>query len=89
MDKFDPSVANLLSASEARSAIESGLLSSQELVAACFARIDELAAWSWDRCMGCQSGSRTLLIPPTTLPSAAQCCIKGANQRGMRPWCRC
>jgi Asp-tRNA(Asn)/Glu-tRNA(Gln) amidotransferase A subunit family amidase len=50
MDKFDPSVANLLSASDARTAIESGQLSSQELVAACFARIDELedsiGAWA-------------------------------------------
>jgi len=50
MDKFDPAVANLLSASDARTAIESGLLSSQELVAACFARIDELedsiGAWA-------------------------------------------
>jgi Asp-tRNA(Asn)/Glu-tRNA(Gln) amidotransferase A subunit family amidase len=50
MDKFDPAVANLLSANDARSAIESGLLSSQELVAACLARIDELedsiGAWA-------------------------------------------
>jgi Asp-tRNA(Asn)/Glu-tRNA(Gln) amidotransferase A subunit family amidase len=50
MDKFDPAVANQLSASDARSAIESGLLSSQELVAACLARIDELedsiGAWA-------------------------------------------
>jgi len=50
MNKFDPAVANLLSASDARSAIESGLLSSQELVAASFARIDEvedsIGAWA-------------------------------------------
>ncbi|MBT8437361.1 MAG: amidase [Gammaproteobacteria bacterium] len=50
MDKFDPAVANLLSASDARKAIESGLLGSQELVASCLARIDELedsiGAWA-------------------------------------------
>ena len=50
MDKFDPAMANLLSACDARAAIEQGLLSSQELVAACFARIDELeesiGAWA-------------------------------------------
>ena len=42
MDKFDPTTANLLSASDARALIEQGLLSSQELVAACLSRIDEL-----------------------------------------------
>lgn len=50
MDKFDPATANLLGACDARAAIEQGLLSSQELVAACFARIDELeesiGAWA-------------------------------------------
>lgn len=50
MDKFDPATANLLGARDARAAIEQGLLSSQELVAACFARIDELeqsiGAWA-------------------------------------------
>ena len=50
MDKFDPASANLLGACDARAAIERGLLSSQELVAACFARIDELeesiGAWA-------------------------------------------
>ncbi len=50
MPKFDPSTANLLSACDARKAIEGGLLSSQELVEACFARIDELedsiGAWA-------------------------------------------
>jgi len=50
MDKFDPATAHLLGACDARAAIEQGLLSSQELVAACFARIDELeesiGAWA-------------------------------------------
>ena len=50
MDKFDSSRAYLLSASDARAAIDQGLLSSEELVAACFARIDELeesiGAWA-------------------------------------------
>jgi len=50
MDKFDPATANLLGACDARAAIEQGLLSSQELVAACFARIDEpeesIGAWA-------------------------------------------
>ena len=44
MDKFNPASANLLGASAARAAIEEGLLSSTELVKACFARIDELEA---------------------------------------------
>jgi Asp-tRNA(Asn)/Glu-tRNA(Gln) amidotransferase A subunit family amidase len=48
--KFEPDTANLLSACDAREAIEQGILSSQELVAACFARIDELedsiGAWT-------------------------------------------
>jgi Asp-tRNA(Asn)/Glu-tRNA(Gln) amidotransferase A subunit family amidase len=42
--------ANLLSACDAREAIETGLLSSEELVTACFSRIDELeqdiGAWT-------------------------------------------
>ncbi len=42
MDKFGPATANLHSACDALALIEQGLLSSQELVAACFARIDEL-----------------------------------------------
>ena len=50
MDKFDSTTANLLSASDSRAALERGLLSSQELVAACCARIDELeesiCAWA-------------------------------------------
>jgi Asp-tRNA(Asn)/Glu-tRNA(Gln) amidotransferase A subunit family amidase len=50
MTKFDPATANLRSASDARRAIDQGLLSSQELVTACFARIDELeesiGAWA-------------------------------------------
>jgi Asp-tRNA(Asn)/Glu-tRNA(Gln) amidotransferase A subunit family amidase len=50
MSKFDISTANLLSACDARKAIDEGLLSSQELVEACFARIDELedsiGAWT-------------------------------------------
>ena len=50
MDKFDPTTANLLSASDARDALERGLLSSQDLVSACFARIGELeesiGAWA-------------------------------------------
>ena len=50
MDKFDPATANLLNACDARALIEQGLLSSQELVAACFTRIDELedsiGAWA-------------------------------------------
>jgi len=44
MSKFDPATANLLSARDARAAIEQGLLTSQELVEACLARIDELEA---------------------------------------------
>ena len=50
MPKFEPSTANLLSACDAREAMDLGLLSSQELVEACFARIDELedsiGAWA-------------------------------------------
>jgi Asp-tRNA(Asn)/Glu-tRNA(Gln) amidotransferase A subunit family amidase len=48
--KFDPASSNLLSACDAREAIKQGLLSSVELVEACFARIDELeesiGAWT-------------------------------------------
>ena len=50
MSKFDISTANLLSASDACKAIDDGLLSSEELVKACFERIDELedsiGAWT-------------------------------------------
>ena len=50
MSKFDTLTANLLSACDARKAIDEGLLSSQELVEACFARIDSLeesiGAWT-------------------------------------------
>ena len=50
MDKFDPGASNLLGARAARDAIDSGLLSSEELVEACFARIDlvedEIGAWA-------------------------------------------
>ncbi len=50
MHKFDPATANLLGACDARKLIDQGLLTSQELVAACFTRIDELedaiAAWA-------------------------------------------
>ncbi len=50
MEKFDPGSANLLAARDARDAIRQGLLSSQELVEACFERIDELedsiGAWA-------------------------------------------
>ena len=50
MSTFDTSTANLLSACEARKAIDEGHLSSQELVKACFDRIDSLeesiGAWS-------------------------------------------
>ena len=42
MHKFEPGMANLLTACEARELIDQGLLTSQELVAACFARIDEV-----------------------------------------------
>lgn len=42
MQKFEPGMANLLTACEARELIDQGLLTSQELVAACFARIDEV-----------------------------------------------
>jgi Asp-tRNA(Asn)/Glu-tRNA(Gln) amidotransferase A subunit family amidase len=49
MPNFQPSTANLLTACEARELIDQGLLTSQELVAACFARIDEveetIGAW--------------------------------------------
>ena len=49
-DKLDPGSANLLSARDARDAIDQGLLSSADLVEACFARIDELedsiGAWA-------------------------------------------
>ncbi len=49
MHKFEPSTAHLLTASEARELIDQGLLTSQELVTACFARIDEveetIGAW--------------------------------------------
>jgi len=50
MHKFDPATANLLGACDARKLIDQGLLTSQELVAACFTRIDELedsiGAWA-------------------------------------------
>jgi Asp-tRNA(Asn)/Glu-tRNA(Gln) amidotransferase A subunit family amidase len=50
MDRFNPASSNLLSAVEAHALIEKGLLSSCELVEACFARIDELeptiGAWA-------------------------------------------
>ena len=50
MNKLNPASANLLSARDARDAIGQGLLSSEELVEACFARIDELedsiGAWA-------------------------------------------
>ncbi len=50
MSKFDITTANLLSACDARKAIDEGLLSSQELVEACFARIETLensiGAWT-------------------------------------------
>ena len=42
MDRFNPASSNLLSATDARALIEKGLLTSCELVEACFARIDEL-----------------------------------------------
>jgi Asp-tRNA(Asn)/Glu-tRNA(Gln) amidotransferase A subunit family amidase len=44
MSKFNPATANLLTARDARVAIGKGLLTSQELVAACLARIGELEA---------------------------------------------
>jgi hypothetical protein len=50
MDSLNPGSANLLSARDAREAIDRGLLSSTDLVEACFARIDELedsiGAWA-------------------------------------------
>lgn len=50
MSKFDITTANMLSACDAREAMDEGLLSSQELVEACFARIDALedsiGAWT-------------------------------------------
>jgi Asp-tRNA(Asn)/Glu-tRNA(Gln) amidotransferase A subunit family amidase len=50
MDQLSPGSANLLSARDAREAIGRGLLSSEELIEACFARIDELedeiGAWT-------------------------------------------
>jgi len=50
MHKFDPATANLLGACDARKLIDQGLLTSQELVAACFSRIEELedaiGAWA-------------------------------------------
>ncbi len=50
MDRFNPASTNLLSATDARALIETGLLTSCELVEACFARIDELeptiGAWA-------------------------------------------
>jgi Asp-tRNA(Asn)/Glu-tRNA(Gln) amidotransferase A subunit family amidase len=42
VDRFNPAASNLLGASEARALIETGALTSCELVAACLARIDEL-----------------------------------------------
>ena len=50
MDKLNPGSANLLSARDAREAIGQGLLRSEDLVEACFARIEELedaiGAWA-------------------------------------------
>lgn len=50
MDQLSPASVNLLGARDAREAIGQGLLSSEDLVAACFARIEELedsiGAWA-------------------------------------------
>jgi len=50
MDRFNPALSNLQSATAARALIEKGLLTSCELVEACLARIDELeptiGAWA-------------------------------------------
>jgi len=50
MDRFKPASSNLLSACDARALIETGALTSCELVEACLARIDELepsiGAWT-------------------------------------------
>ncbi len=50
VQKFDPDSAYLLSACEARRAIVDGLLSAEEMVTACFRRIDEIedgiGAWA-------------------------------------------
>jgi Asp-tRNA(Asn)/Glu-tRNA(Gln) amidotransferase A subunit family amidase len=50
MERFNPASSHLLSATDAHALIEKGLLTSCELVEACFARIDELeptiAAWA-------------------------------------------
>ena len=50
MGRFDPATAFQLGALEARDLIEQGVLSSEQLVVACFARIDELedsiGAWA-------------------------------------------
>jgi Asp-tRNA(Asn)/Glu-tRNA(Gln) amidotransferase A subunit family amidase len=50
MEKFDPGASNLFGARAAREAIDSGLLSSEQLVEACFARIDlieeTIGAWA-------------------------------------------
>ncbi len=50
MQKFQPSTSNFQTATDAREAIEQGLLTSEELVSACFSRIDELeesiGAWA-------------------------------------------
>ena len=50
MDRFNPATAFQLGALDARDLIERGVLSSEQLVAACFARIDELensiGAWA-------------------------------------------
>jgi len=50
MHQFEPDSSNFLSATEARDTIEQGLLSSQELVLACFSRIEEceqsIGAWA-------------------------------------------
>ena len=59
MDNLNPGSANLLSARDAREAIVRGLLRSEDLVAACFARIDELedaiGAWAHlDKAMAMQ-----------------------------------
>lgn len=76
MPRFQHSSAHLLGACEARAAIDEGLLSSQELVAACFARIDELedsiGAWAQlDRDIAMQQAKQADEFRMRGLPTGA------------------
>ena len=76
MDRFDPAASCLLGARDARSLLEQGLLTSQELVTSCLARIDELeptiGAWAhMDRERALQQAQAADEFRKTGLPIGA------------------